>query len=105
DHEPSARLMGARAGIVDVRGDLLPEDKAEVVRQLMEAGEVVMMVGDGTNDAPALSQASVGTALAGHGGGITAEAADVIILRDSLSAVSEVVAIGHRTMRIARQSI
>jgi heavy metal translocating P-type ATPase len=105
DHAPSARAMARRAGITDARGDLMPQDKSTVVQTLMEKGETVMMVGDGTNDAPALTAASVGVALAGHGGGITAEAADVIILRDSLSAVSEIVAIGRRTMRIARQSI
>jgi heavy metal translocating P-type ATPase len=105
DHAASARAMAARAGLTDVRGDLLPEDKARVVQELMRAGEVVMMVGDGTNDAPALSQASIGVALAGHGGGITAEAADVIILRDSLTAVGDAIAIGHRTTRIAKQSI
>lgn len=105
DHAPNARMMAARAGLSDVRGDLLPEDKARLVQELMLEGEVVMMVGDGTNDAPALTQASVGVALAGHGGGITAEAADVIILRDSLTAVGDAVAIGHRTTRIAKQSI
>lgn len=105
DHAPNAKMMAARAGLTDVRGDLLPEGKAKLVKELMNKGEVVMMVGDGTNDAPALSQASVGVALAGHGGGITAEAADVIILRDSLAAVGDAIAIGHRTMRIAKQSI
>jgi heavy metal translocating P-type ATPase len=105
DHAPSAQAMAARAGLTDVRGDLLPQDKARLVQELMREGEVVMMVGDGTNDAPALSQASIGVALAGHGGGITAEAADVIILRDSLTAVGDAIAIGHRTTRIAKQSI
>lgn len=105
DHAANAQTVGARAGIEDVRGDLLPEGKATLVHDLVRGGEVVMMVGDGTNDAPALTSASIGVALAGHGGGITAEAADVIILRDSLAAVGEAIAIGQRTMHIARQSI
>ena len=105
DHTPNARAVAEQVGIAEVRGDLRPEDKASEVRSLRGAGAIVLMVGDGTNDAPALSSANVGVALAGHGGGITAEAADVIILVDSLARVVDAIAIGHRTMRIARQSI
>lgn len=105
DHTPNARAVAAQIGISEVQGDLRPEDKASAVRALRDAGATVLMVGDGTNDAPALSSADVGVALAGHGGGITAEAADVIILVDSLNRVIDAIAIGHRTMRIAHQSI
>lgn len=105
DHTPNVRAVAASVGITEAEGDLLPAGKAAIVTRLRSAGEVVMMVGDGTNDAPALSSADVGVALAGHGGGITAEAADVIILVDSLDRVTDALAIGHRTMRIARQSI
>jgi heavy metal translocating P-type ATPase len=105
DHTPNARLVAERVGITDVRGDLLASDKAAVVAALMRDHEVVMMVGDGINDAPALSSADVGVALAGHGGGISAEAANVIILIDSLDRVGDAIEIGHRTMRIATQSL
>ena len=84
DHTPNARAVAEKVGITEVRGDLRPEDKSSEVRALRDGGAIVLMVGDGTNDAPALSSADVGVALAGHGGGITAEAADVIILIDSL---------------------
>ncbi|HVX37969.1 MAG TPA: HAD-IC family P-type ATPase, partial [Gemmatimonadaceae bacterium] len=79
--------------------------KAAFVERLRAEGGSVMMVGDGINDAPALSSADVGVALAGHGGGITAEAADIIILVDSLDRVTDAITIGRRTLRIARQSI
>lgn len=105
DHLENARAVGDEVGIAEVYGDLLPEQKVAIVRGLVAGGGTVMMVGDGTNDAPALSAASVGVALAGHSGGIVAEAGDVIVLADDLGRVGEAIEIGHRTMRIARQSI
>jgi heavy metal translocating P-type ATPase len=105
DHAPIAREIAARVGIEETYGDLMPEDKARFIERMRAEGGVVMMIGDGINDAPALSTADVGVALASHGGGIAAEAADVIILVDALSRVSETKAIADRTMRIARQSI
>ncbi len=97
--------VAATVGIQDARGDLLPGDKVSVVEGLVREGEHVLMVGDGTNDAPALSAAHVGIAMAAHGGGITAEAADVVILADDVTRVADVIRISKRTMRIARQSI
>jgi heavy metal translocating P-type ATPase len=105
DRLANVRSMAGQAGIDDVRADLLPGDKAAIVTGLRRQGEVVMMVGDGTNDAPALAAADVGVALAGHGGGVTAEAADVVLLRDSLESAAEALTIGRDTTRIARQSI
>lgn len=105
DHAPIARAVAERVGIRETYGDLLPPDKATFVERLRTEGRGVLMVGDGINDAPALSSADVGVALAGHGGGVTTEAADVIVLVDSLDRVSDALAIGTRTMRIARQSI
>lgn len=108
DHASNVARVAGALGIAEARGDLLPEDKVATVRALHDRGERVMMVGDGTNDAPALSGATVGIALAGsagHGGGITAEAADVVILADALDRVPEAVRISRRTLHIARQSI
>ena len=105
DRAANARAVGLEAGIKEVYGELLPADKATMVSRFRARGEVVLMVGDGTNDAPALSSADVGIALAGHGGGVTSEAADVVVLVDDLSKVGEAVAISRRTMRLARQSI
>ena len=105
DHTPNVKAAAEEAGIVEAHGDLLPDDKVSVVRQLSRQGASVLMVGDGTNDAPALSAANVGVALASHGGGISAEAADVVVLADELSRVPDAIVIGRRTLRIARQSI
>ncbi|HYN80006.1 MAG TPA: heavy metal translocating P-type ATPase [Gemmatimonadaceae bacterium] len=105
DQYSNVRSVADEIGIREAAGDLLPEQKVNVVRDLVKAGERVAMIGDGTNDAPALSTATVGIALASQGGGITAEAADVVILVDDISRVAESVRISQRTMRIARQSI
>ncbi len=105
DDEQNTNAVAEAVGISEAHGGLLPGDKVERIASLAATGKGVLMVGDGTNDAPALSRADVGIALAGHGGGITAEAADVVILNDDLLRVAEAVSIGQRTMRIARQSI
>jgi heavy metal translocating P-type ATPase len=105
DHAPMARRVGEQLGIQEAHGDLLAADKARFIEGMRDTGAVVMMVGDGINDAPALTAADVGVALASHGGGITAEAADVIVLIDQLDRVPEAIAIARRTMHIARQSI
>ncbi len=105
DHAINAARVARAAGISEVRADLLPGDKVDVVNRLRASGARVLMVGDGTNDAPALSSATVGIALAAHGGGITAEAADVVILADDLFRVTEAIAISRRSLRVARQSI
>ncbi|MBK9068097.1 MAG: heavy metal translocating P-type ATPase [Gemmatimonadetes bacterium] len=105
DDAGHAAAVARAAGIREVRAGLLPADKVRVVEELELAGERVLMVGDGTNDAPALTRASVGVALASHGGGISAEAADAVVLADDAGRVAEAIAISRRTMRIARQSV
>jgi heavy metal translocating P-type ATPase len=105
DDQRNATAVGTAVGIDEAHGDLLPEAKVAYVQRLMKAGEHVVMVGDGTNDAPALSSATVGIALAAGGGGITAEAADAVILADDPTRLAEAIEISRRTLRIARQSI
>ena len=105
DHANNARAVADSLGITEVRGDMLPEDKVAAVSKLTNSGARVLMVGDGTNDAPALSAATVGVALAGHGGGVTAEAADMVILVDELNRVPEAIRISRRSMSVARESI
>ncbi len=105
DHGETVRTTAEAAGLSDAQGDLLPVDKAAVITRLRASGRVVMMVGDGTNDAPALAAADVGVALSAHGGGVSAAAADVVVLVDALDRVADAVAIGQRSIRIAHQSI
>ena len=105
DRKENVEALSARLGFTEAHAGLLPHDKVALVRSAMAAGEHVVMIGDGTNDAPALSTATVGIALASHGGGITAEAADIVILADDLGRVADAIETSRRTMRIARQSI
>jgi len=105
DRQINALAVAKEIGIEEAAGDLLPQDKAALVARLGKQGHRVLAVGDGANDAPALSTAAVGMALAAHGGGISAEAADVVLLVDDLARVPEAIAIAQRTMTIARQSI
>jgi P-type E1-E2 ATPase len=105
DSQANATSIAAEVGIEEAYGDLLPEDKVAVVHRLVKSGEPVVMTGDGTNDAPALSTATVGVALASGGGGITAEAADAVILADDPGRLADAVAISRRTLGLARESI
>jgi heavy metal translocating P-type ATPase len=105
DQAMNVQKIAESLGITDFAGDLSPADKVTRVSALQKAGAHVLMVGDGTNDAPALSTARVGVALAGHGGGVSAEAADVVLLVDEPLRVVDAVTIGRYTMRIAKQSI
>lgn len=104
DHASNAQAVAEAVGISEVRSDLTPDDKVAIVTELAQHGTIVM-VGDGTNDAPALSSAAVGIALAGHGGGVIAEAADIVVLVDDIGRLPEVMRISRRTMRIAKQSM
>jgi heavy metal translocating P-type ATPase len=105
DDQVNVAEVARAVGIEEAHGDLLPAEKVAYVQGLMKGGEPVLMVGDGTNDAPALSTATVGIALASTGGGISTEAADAVILADDPTRVGEAVRISRRTLRIARQSI
>ncbi len=105
DKTENVAQVAAAVGLTNFAGDMSPQDKVDRVRALEATGRRVLMVGDGTNDAPALSAATVGVALAGHGGGVLAEAADVVLLIDEPARVAEAISIARRSLRIARQSI
>jgi P-type E1-E2 ATPase len=105
DSAANVAAVAREVGIQESGADLNPEEKVRRLQRLAGGTRKILMVGDGSNDAPALSSAAVGLALAAHGGGIAAEAADVVLLVDDLGRVPEAVEIGRRTIRIARQSI
>ncbi len=104
DNERAARHVGDELGITDVRAGVLPEGKADIVRELQRDGTRVAMVGDGINDAPALMQADVGIAM-GSGTDIAVESADIIIVRDDLRAVMTARQISRSSYRRTRQNV
>jgi heavy metal translocating P-type ATPase len=105
DHSAHAMAIGREAAIDHVHAELMPHGKVEKLKQLMPDFEPVVMVGDGINDAPALAAATVGVAMGAHGTGVSAEAADMVLLVDDITKVAEAMAIGRRVLRIAKQSI
>ncbi|WP_131105272.1 heavy metal translocating P-type ATPase [Ornithinimicrobium sufpigmenti] len=104
DNERAAHHVAAQLGIEDVRAGVLPEGKADIVRDLQADGTRVVMVGDGINDAPALMQADVGIAMGG-GTDIAVESADIIVLRDDLRSVITARTISRSSYRRTRQNV
>ncbi|NDP62379.1 heavy metal translocating P-type ATPase [Polaromonas sp.] len=105
DNTATARAIAAQAGIDDVRGNLLPEDKLTAIRQLQTQYGPTGMTGDGINDAPALAQADIGFAMGGAGTDIAIEAADVVIMNDSLQRIAETIRLSRRTHAVLWQNI
>ncbi|MDP1773128.1 MAG: heavy metal translocating P-type ATPase [Methylobacter sp.] len=104
DNPITAHAIAKQAGILEVRAQVLPQDKAEVVKELQQAGEIVGMVGDGINDAPALAQADVGFAI-GTGTDVAIESADVVILQGSLLKVPEAIELSKATVINIKQNL
>jgi P-type E1-E2 ATPase len=100
-----AQVIAKQAAVSHFESSLLPEQKVMAIKKLKEQYKNVVMVGDGINDAPALAAATVGIAMGAKGTAISAEAADMVLLVDDVTKVADVLEIGQRTIRIAKQSI
>lgn len=98
DHVATAKTIGKRLNVSNVIADCLPEDKMDTVAQLQQDGNIVAMVGDGVNDAPALKKSDVGIAMGGVGSDIAVEAADIVLVNDNVKEIPHLVALSKRMM-------
>ncbi len=104
DNAATARAVGKALGIEHVLAEVLPGGKAGEIQRLRDAGQVVAMVGDGINDAPALSAADIGIAI-GAGTDVAIEASDITLMADDLNAVPRAIRLSFETMRTIRQNL
>ena len=104
DNERTARAVAARLGIDEIRADVLPEDKARIIKELQAEGRKVAMAGDGVNDAPALAQADVGIAM-GTGADVAIESAGFTLIKGDLNGIVRARRLSRATMRNIKQNL
>lgn len=104
DRRATAEAVAKHAGVNKVIAEVLPDGKVAAIKALQAAGQVVAMVGDGLNDAPALAQADIGMAMA-SGTDIASEAASVTLMRSDLASVTEAIVLARKTMRTMKQNL
>lgn len=104
DNDRTARAVASRLGIDEIRADVLPEEKAQIIRELQSEGHKVAMAGDGVNDAPALAQADVGIAM-GTGADVAIESAGFTLVKGDLNGIVRARRLSVATMRNIRQNL
>lgn len=104
DQPSTAKTIGDELGMDQVYANLSPEDKLDIVSSISSGGEVVCMIGDGVNDAPALSRASVGIAMGGARNQVALDTADIVLMSDDLGRLPYLIDLSRQTLSIIRQN-
>ena len=104
DNERVARAIARQVGIENIMAQVLPQEKAEKVKELQKTGKLVAMAGDGINDAPALAQAELGIAM-GEGTDVAMESAEITLMRGDLMLIPEMISLSRRTLTIIKQNL
>lgn len=105
DNERTARAVAAEVGIDEVRAELLPEDKVTAIEELVANYDVVAMIGDGVNDAPAMARAHFAIAMGAVGSDAAIETADIALMTDDIAKVPWLIGHSRRTMNVIHQNI
>ena len=105
DNQTAADVIAKQVGIDQAKGDLLPEDKIDAIRDLLKSDTYVAMIGDGINDAPAMATATLGISMGAAGTDTAIEASDITLMQDDLGKVAETIHLGRRTLGIIRFNI
>lgn len=105
DNERAARAIARQVGIDEWRAGLLPEEKLTVIREMQRNGEMVVMVGDGVNDAPALATADIGIAMGNAGTDVALETSDIVLMADDLTKLPYAIELSRRARRVIRQNL
>ena len=104
DKKEAAHLLADQIGIDEIYAEVLPEDKTHIIKSLQDKGEIVCMLGDGINDAPAIAQADVGVAM-GTGTDIAMETGDIILVKGDLRKLNQTFSLAKKTFRKIRQNL
>jgi Zn2+/Cd2+-exporting ATPase len=105
DNQRTVETIAEQAGVDEAHGDLLPDQKVQRIRELLDNYKEVGMVGDGVNDAPAMAAATIGIAMGAAGSDTAIETADITLMQDDLSKVAEAVRLSRRTVRVIQFNI